>query len=115
MLYESSGSTLDEVSNYLEQVTLRLNTGMKIIIDKYIENGVSHITFTGGEPSLDIERLVKCLDYLKSVDSKIFTIINTNGSNLDKLKGIKSLDNIALSRHSMFDDENFEFCHIGEF
>ena len=81
----------------------------KVCVTEIVKTtGIFKASFTGGEPSLDIERLVKCLDYLKSVDSKIFTIINTNGSNLEKLKGIKSLDNIALSRHSMHDDENFE-------
>lgn len=68
--------------------------------------GIFKASFTGGEPSLQFDTFVKCLDYLKSKNDNIFTIINTNGSNLDKLVGIDSLDNIALSRHSLDDNEN---------
>lgn len=73
-------------------------------VDELIDKvGIYKASFTGGEPSLEIDLLVKCLDYLKSKDKDIFTIINTNGSNLKKLEGITSLDNIALSRHH-YDD-----------
>lgn len=68
--------------------------------------GIFKASFTGGEPSLEFDNLVKCLEYLKSKDENIFTIINTNGSNLEKLIGLDCLDNIALSRHSIDDIEN---------
>lgn len=81
----------------------------KYCIDEIVERlGIFKASFTGGEPSLSYENLIKCLDYLKSKDSDIFTIINTNGTNLKKLIGIDSLDNIALSRHSVNDKENEE-------
>ena len=81
----------------------------KICIDEIVSKvGIYKASFTGGEPTLQYDMLVKCLDYLKSKDKNIFTIINTNGSNLDKLIGIDSLDNIALSRHSIDDDENIQ-------
>ena len=81
----------------------------KICIDEIVDKlGIYKASFTGGEPSLQYDIFVKCLDYLKKKDKNIFTIINTNGSNLDKLVGLKNLDNIALSRHSIYDEENFE-------
>ena len=79
----------------------------KYCIDEIMDKlGIFKASFTGGEPSLEFDNLVKCLEYLKSKDENIFTIINTNGSNLDKLIGLDCLDNIALSRHSIDDIEN---------
>jgi MoaA/NifB/PqqE/SkfB family radical SAM enzyme len=79
----------------------------KYCIDEIMDKlGIFKASFTGGEPSLEFDNLVKCLEYLKSKDENIFTIINTNGSNLDKLIGLDCLDNIALSRHSIDDLEN---------
>ena len=80
----------------------------KVCIDEIIDKlGVFKASFTGGEPTIEYENLIRCLDYIKSKDRHIFTIINTNGSNLEKLKNVKSLDNIALSRHSISDEENY--------
>lgn len=79
----------------------------KYCVDEIIERlGIFKASFTGGEPTLNFENFVKCLEYLKSKDEHIFTIINTNGSNLELLKGLDCLDNIALSRHSIDDIEN---------
>lgn len=79
----------------------------KYCIDEIMDKlGIFKASFTGGEPSLEFDNLVKCLEYLKSKDENIFTIINTNGSNLEKLIGLDCLDNIALSRHSIDDIEN---------
>lgn len=79
----------------------------KYCIDEIVDKlGIFKASFTGGEPSLQFDTLVKCLEYLKSKDEHIFTIINTNGSNLNKLIGLDCLDNIALSRHSIDDLEN---------
>lgn len=75
------------------------------VIDKI---GIYKASFTGGEPSLQLNILIKCLDYLKSKDKNIFTIINTNGSHLSELECIDSLDNIAMSRHHYLDDVNNE-------
>lgn len=81
----------------------------KLCVDEIIDKvGIFKASFTGGEPSLEFENLVSCLKYLKNKDEHIFTIINTNGSNLEKLIGIEELDNIALSRHSVDDVENRE-------
>lgn len=70
--------------------------------------GIFKASFTGGEPSLELDILKKCLKYLKSKDENIFTIINTNGVRLKDLEGIEYLDNIALSRHALSDEENFK-------
>lgn len=79
----------------------------KYCIDEIVDRlGIFKASFTGGEPTLQFDIFVKCLEYLKSKDENIFTIINTNGSNLDRLIGLDCLDNIALSRHSIDDIEN---------
>lgn len=78
-------------------------------IDEIVEKfGIFKASFTGGEPSLKIDDLKKCLKYLKNKDENIFTIINTNGLKLKELEGIDELDNIALSRHALTDKENFK-------
>ena len=71
---------------------------------------INKLSFTGGEPSLDIELLGKCVQAVKETDTEIFTIINTNGINLAKMAPIaKYFDSIALSRHFYNDEVNNEF------
>lgn len=66
---------------------------------------IHKVSFTGGEPTLNFEQLTNCLEYTKDMDKNIFTVINTNGSNIQKLKDIDILINsIAISRHHY--DEN---------
>lgn len=78
-------------------------------IDEIVDTlGIFKASFTGGEPSLELETLKKCLKYLKNKDENIFTIINTNGVRLKDLEGIDELDNIALSRHALSDEENYK-------
>ena len=81
----------------------------KSCVDELVNTvGIFKASFTGGEPSLNFEDLVECLYYLKEKDDKIFTIINTNGTNLRKLSYLDVLDNIALSRHSIIEEENYK-------
>ena len=48
----------------------------KVCIDEIVKKlRIFKASFTGGEPSLKIEILKKCLEYLKSKDESIFTII----------------------------------------
>lgn len=80
----------------------------KSCVDEIVERvGIFKASFTGGEPTLNYDILLKCLEYLKKKDKDIFTIINTNGTNLSKLSCLDGLDNIALSRHSIVDEENY--------
>ena len=67
---------------------------------------ITKVSFTGGEPSLVRGLIDKCVDIVKTIDKNIFTVVNTNGSNILGLDNVKGLDNIALSRHHFDDDKN---------
>lgn len=69
---------------------------------------IGTIHFTGGEPTLEIEKLKTLCKIIKKQDSSIITSVNTNGTKLKELENIEELDNIALSRHSISDEENRE-------
>jgi len=68
------------------------------------ETKINKISFTGGEPTLNIKPLKKCIDYIKNVDESTFIVVNTNGYNLKELLDIKDIDSISLSRHHYRDD-----------
>lgn len=67
---------------------------------------ITTVHFTGGEPTLEIEKLKQLCKIIKAEDRLITTSVNTNGTNLSKLENIEELDNIALSRHAIDDKEN---------
>jgi molybdenum cofactor biosynthesis enzyme MoaA len=67
---------------------------------------INKLSFTGGEPTLQLDMMIKCLEYVKSVSKYTFTVVNTNGVKLKQLEGIHTLDNIALSRHDILDRDN---------
>lgn len=67
---------------------------------------ITTVHFTGGEPTLEIEKFKQILKVIKSKDKLIDTSVNTNGTNLKLLENIEELDNIALSRHAISDNEN---------
>lgn len=83
----------------------RFRCAFNYLVSKY---EISHIHFTGGEPTLEIDKLKKILDIIKSKDRLIETSVNTNGTKLKELENIENLDNIALSRHAISDIENQE-------
>ena len=65
---------------------------------------IHKVSFTGGEPTICIETLKKCLKFTKELNNNIFTVINTNGYRLKELSEvIDYIDSIALSRHH-YDD-----------
>lgn len=66
------------------------------------------VHFTGGEPTLELEKIVQISDFVKQNDKLTTTSVNTNGTRLNDLVNIENLDNIALSRHCLTDEENFE-------
>ena len=69
---------------------------------------INKISFTGGEPTLCINTMVKCLELVRIVDKTIFTVVNTNGFNLeylDKPEYLNLIDSICLSRHEIKDLE----------
>lgn len=69
---------------------------------------VHAVHFTGGEPTIELNKLKEVLKYIKSIDKNIKTSVNTNGTRLNDLAGIQELDNIALSRHDISDNDNQE-------
>lgn len=87
------------IFNYNKFVTLLKKIREKIVINK--------LSFTGGEPTLDLDLLFKCVRYVKAVDKNIFTVVNTNGINLIQMDNLKA-DSIALSRHHYDDKINNE-------
>ncbi|MFW6008227.1 MAG: radical SAM protein [archaeon] len=82
--------------------------------DKYIEIfkeirktvKINKISFTGGEPTLNLKLLNKCLNFVKSNDKNIFTVVNTNGLHLKILDFFVTINSIALSRHHYNDQIN---------
>lgn len=66
---------------------------------------INKVSFTGGEPTLDFSLFEEMVDFVKSIDDKIFTVVNTNGIYLSKLANLK-LNSVALSRHHYLDEVN---------
>lgn len=70
---------------------------------------IRKISFTGGEPTLNISLLEEAFSYVKDYVPDAFTVINTNGYNI---KGIfnsnilKNVDSVSLSRHHYSDKIN---------
>lgn len=66
------------------------------------------IHFTGGEPTLELDKIIEISTYAKKIFPSVITSVNTNGSFLSSLRGLQCLDNIALSRHHYDDEINRE-------
>ena len=67
---------------------------------------ISTVHFTGGEPTLEIDKLKQLCKIIKQENKLIKTSVNTNGTRLKELEDIEELDNIALSRHAISDEDN---------
>lgn len=79
---------------------------IKKIQSKY---NINVIHFTGGEPTLRLDTIKKVCHIAKQYD--ISTSVNTNGLYLNELAGIDGLNNVALSRHGITDEDNFKIFH----
>jgi len=80
-----------------------------IIHEVHRQLNINKLSFTGGEPALNIDLLKNCVKAVKDMDNEIFTIVNTNGSNLMKIAEFAEyFDSIAISRHHYKDDINGE-------
>lgn len=92
------------------------NGKSEIDVDKFEETferlskycTISTVHFTGGEPTIEIDKLKQLCRIIKQKNSLIATSVNTNGTRLKELENIKDLDNISLSRHAINDVENQE-------
>lgn len=84
----------------------------KIISDIYKIGMINKLHITGGEPGLDVQKVKEITKICKDKDKLIGTSVNSNGTNLEKLLTIETLDNIALSRHHYNEDKNKELMKI---
>ncbi len=66
------------------------------------------VSFTGGEPSTQINLLRDCLRIVKGIVPHTFTVMNSNGFKLSECVDIKELDNISLSRHHYVDSQHIK-------
>jgi molybdenum cofactor biosynthesis enzyme MoaA len=77
---------------------------------------VNKISFTGGEPTGDLDLLEYCLKKVKAILPNTFVVINTNGAGtlMELLKYEDYLNSIALSRHHYDDNRNKQIfgCNV---
>lgn len=80
---------------------------------------IGKISITGGEPTLNYNRLVRIIKIIRKHFPDTFLVMNTNGFNLMKLHHdnlIKEFDSISLSRHhwnDIINDKIFKANVIG--
>jgi molybdenum cofactor biosynthesis enzyme MoaA len=66
---------------------------------------IRKVSITGGEPSLKLKDLVETLEMVKRFNKDIFTVVSTNGSELNELVKIKELiDSVSISCHIHIED-----------
>lgn len=76
-----------------------------IELNKYYD--ITTVHFTGGEPTLELDTINTLSKTIKEISPLTKTSVNTNGIFLNKLSNIDTVDNIALSRHTIIDKDNF--------
>lgn len=76
-----------------------------IHINKYVE--IPCVTFTGGETTLEIDTIIECINVIRIVSPNTRIKIHTNGLYLQDLLEIDGVWRISLSRHGIFDKENY--------
>jgi len=72
---------------------------------------INKVSFTGGEPTLNVELLNRLLKEVKSIDPSIFTVVNTNGYNFMNIDP-EYVNSIALSRHHTSNAKNNEIFGV---
>lgn len=88
----------------VERVDLKQLDKTLTEILKVCNLGTVHIT--GGEPSLYLEDIKQICNIVKKHNSCITTSCNTNGYAIKELLEMPNLDNVALSRHAISDEDN---------
>lgn len=69
---------------------------------------INKISFTGGELTMRPSRFKQIMEKTREVCPKSFTVVNTNGFNIDFIMEMDEVDNVSLSRHHYDDDLNSE-------
>jgi len=67
---------------------------------------LNKVSFTGGEPTLNVKMLNTCVDYVKDESPDTFISINTNGAQIADTHHLTEC--ISLSRHHYDDEVNNE-------
>lgn len=70
---------------------------------------IRKVSFTGGEPTLNIKLLEKAFTVVKSNADDVFTVINTNGYDFEGIFNsdiLNQVNSVSLSRHHYFDQYN---------
>lgn len=70
---------------------------------------INKLNFTGGEPTINFDRLKRLVNKTKEIIPDVYIAINTNGYNFERLfdEGVyEKVGNIQLSRHHYIDDIN---------
>ena len=67
---------------------------------------INKLSCTGGEPTLEVDRIKAILNKTKEISPSTFTVISTNGHRLHQLDRFDAVDSIAVSRHAITDGSN---------
>ena len=71
---------------------------------------IKKISFSGGEPTLQLDTLKRVMRKTRLLSPETFMVVNTNGVNLKEVFEDRSfvsvVDNFAISRHHWDDDKN---------
>lgn len=77
---------------------------------------IKKIAFSGGEPTLNIDRLKRIIRKIRNILPETDIVINTNGVNLKEIfedrNFVACVDNFSISRHHYDDDKNNEVFGI---
>lgn len=90
---------------------LDINKLVYVINYLYENNYLHSVSFTGGEPLLEIDKLFKMLDEIYAINDKILVQISTSGYNLKELANynrINNLESIHISHHHYDEEKNKE-------
>jgi len=77
---------------------------------------VKKIAFTGGEPTMDLDKFKHIITETRRIIQDTYLVVNTNGSKLKELftdpRITAKIDNFSISRHHYDDDKNNEIFGI---
>lgn len=94
-----------EYRGKLKKININKFEEIFIELSKYYD--ITTVHFTGGEPTLELDTINVLSKVIKEISPLTKTSVNTNGIFLNELSNIDTIDNIALSRHTIIDKDNF--------